>query len=337
MPISNGYPTSEVLLDTIFDYKTELDILNFYIGVDSLPTQINSPLRIDRGPSFRIDYNDNGNIRFYDFGGTNQKGGLFDLLMDLYKLTFNECLEKVYNEMILGHDLIKIKRNTSIKKDSVYKSEISKINVKVRPLRAHDIEFWGGGGITEEWLSFGDIHPISHMFITKNGKDMVIPCEKYAYAYIEFKDGVPTYKIYQPFSENYKWLNNHDRSVWDLWSKLPETGENIIITSSRKDALTIWANTGIPSTSGQAESVTFKGNVMDQIKSRFKNVFVLYDNDFDKPENYGRIYGKELAIKHNLIQIEIPEFYESKDPFQFRQKHGEEIFKNTFNFLINGK
>ena len=175
------------------------------------------------------------------------------------------------------------------------------------------------------------------MFITKNGKDMIIPCEKYAYAYIEFKDGVPTYKIYQPFSENYKWLNNHDRSVWDLWSKLPETGENIIITSSRKDALTIWANTGIPSTSGQAESVTFKGNVMDQIKSRFKNVFVLYDNDFDKPENYGRIYGKELAIKHNLIQIEIPEYYESKDPFQFRTKHGEEIFKNTFNFLINGK
>ena len=40
---------------------------------------------------------------------------------------------------------------------------------------------------------------------------MVIPCEKYAYAYIEFKDGLPTYKIYQPFSENYKWLNNHDR------------------------------------------------------------------------------------------------------------------------------
>ena len=58
--------------------------------------------------------------------------------------------------------------------------------------------------------------------------------------------------------------------------------------------------------------------------------------DFDKPENYGRIYGKELAGKHNLIQIEIPEYYESKDPFQFRTKHGEEIFKNTFNFLING-
>ena len=337
MPISNGYPTSEMLLDTIFDYKTELDILNFYIGVDSLPAQILSPLRPDRNPSFNISYNENGNIRFYDFGGTNQKGGIFDLLMDLYKLTFQECLQKVYNEMILGHNLVKIKHNTSIKNNSVHKSEISKINVKVRPLRTHDIEFWGSGGITEEWLSFGDIYPISHMFITKSGKDMVIPCEKYAYAYIEFKDGLPTYKIYQPFSENYKWLNNHDRSVWDLWSKLPETDENIIITSSRKDALTIWANTGIPSTSGQAESVTFKGNVMDQIKSRFKNVFVLYDNDFDKPENYGRIYGKELADKHNLIQIEIPEFYESKDPFQFRQKHGKEIFKNTFNFLINEK
>ncbi len=54
MPISNGYPTSEMLLDTIFDYKTELDILNFYIGVDSLPIMISSPLREDRGQSFQI-------------------------------------------------------------------------------------------------------------------------------------------------------------------------------------------------------------------------------------------------------------------------------------------
>ena len=32
---------------------------------------------------------------------------------------------------------------------------------------------------------------------------------------------------------------------------------------------------------------------MDQkLNQDLKNVFVLYDNDFDKPENYGRIYGK---------------------------------------------
>jgi hypothetical protein len=115
-------------------------------------SSILSPLRPDRNPSFQISYNENGNIRYYDYG-TKESGGIFDLIMNMYKLTFQECLEKVYNEMILGQELIKIKRNTSIKRDSVHKSEISKINVKVRPLRTHDIEFWGSGGITEEWLS----------------------------------------------------------------------------------------------------------------------------------------------------------------------------------------
>lgn len=333
MPISNGYPTSEMLLDTILDYKTELDILNFYIGVDSLPIMINSPLREDRGPSFKIDYNENGNIRFYDFGGTNQKGGIFDLIMNLYKLSFQECLEKVYNEMILGQELIKIKCNTSIKNNSVHKSEISKINVKVRPLRAHDLEFWGNGGITEEWLSFGDIYPISHMFITKNGKDMVIPCEKYAYAYIEFKDGVPTYKIYQPFSENYKWINKHDKSIWDLWTKLPKNGENIIITKSRKDALTIWANCGIPSTCLQAESLSFKNNVAEDIKSRFKNKFILYDNDWDKSENYGRVFGQKVAQELGIKQIEIPDEYKVTDSFEFVSKYGGDEFKKLINKL----
>jgi len=36
MPISNGFPTVEISLDSILDYKTELDILNFYIGVEDL-------------------------------------------------------------------------------------------------------------------------------------------------------------------------------------------------------------------------------------------------------------------------------------------------------------
>ena len=137
MPISNGFPTVEISLDSILDYKTELDILNFYIGVEDLPIMINSPLREDRGPSFKLDYNANGNIRFYDFGGTNQKGGIFDLLMDLYKLTFQECLQKVYNEMILGHDLVKIKRNTSVKNNSVHIVQFFPVFVLTKQRKKH--------------------------------------------------------------------------------------------------------------------------------------------------------------------------------------------------------
>lgn len=332
MAISNGIQT--ITLDDILDYKTELEILNFYLEIYSLPAMINSPLRPDKSPSFSISFNDSGNIRFYDFGGVNQSGGLFDLLMDLYKLSFQEVLIKIYNEMINGNPLVKIDR-TKNTQARAYIPKIEKLDVKVRKLRQHDIEFWGKGGITEEWLEFGGIHPISHIFITKDGREMIIPADRYAYVYVEFKDDKPTYKIYQPFSENYKWINKHDKSVWDLWRKLPLTGETLIITSSRKDALCIWANLNIPSTCLQAESLGFKDNVVDEIKGRFKNIYLLYDNDYKSAMNWGRLNGEKICSTFGFKQIEIPEIYESKDPFELRSNYGERIFKEIISELIN--
>lgn len=334
MLISNGNTTIE--LDDILDYKTELEILNFYLEIDSLPTIINSPLREDREPSFQIDYDENGHVRFYDFGGRNEHGGLFDLLMSLYQLSFSELLSKIYSEMIIGKSLNKIIRNKNI---SIKKHEpkISKLNVKIRKLRQYDLDFWMQGNISEEWLKFGDIYPISHIFITKNDREMIIPADRYAYVYIEFKDNIPTYKIYQPFSEKYKWINKHDKSVWDLWTKLPETGENLIITKSRKDALTIWANTGIPSTCLQAESISFKNNVVQQIDSRFTNKFILYDNDWNKPTNWGRQFGQKVSKQLGFKQIEFPDKYEVTDSFEFVSKYGKEKFIEIINKLINNK
>jgi hypothetical protein len=123
--------------------------------------------------------------------------------------------------------------------------------------------------------------------------------------------------------------------VWDFWSKLPEKGDNIIVCSSRKDAACIWANTGIPCTSMQAESVKIKESVMSEIKERFTNVFVLYDNDYNKSENWGRILGAKIASEHNIKQIEIPDEYESKDPSDLYKNHGKKALINIINKLVN--
>ena len=158
------------------------------------------------------------------------------------------------------------------------------------------------------------------MFFTKDGITKIIPADKYAYAYIERKDGIVSIKIYQPFSDTMKWISKHDSSVWDLWTKLPESGERLIITSSRKDALCLWAN------------------VVNQLKQRFKNIYVLYDNDFKAvekgEENHGRVFGKHLSDMFGLIQIEIPEFYRSKDPSDLFRDWGKEVFRTVMQSLI---
>ena len=72
-----------------------------------------------------------------------------------------------------------------------------------------------------------------------------------------------------------------------------------------------------------------KEKVINQLKSRFNNIFVLFDNDFDKKENHGRIFGKRVADRFNLIQIELPTGT-AKDPSDYRAITN----KKQFNELI---
>ena len=313
MGFSQGLKTVD--LETILNSVRELDILSYYLGISNVPCIIKSPLRLDRHPSFGIYSRDGKRIYYHDFA-TKDRGSIFQLLMKLWNVDYNEMLQQI------DKDLPKIpscKNNISITKTTLNNNSSKTYNkdtnleCKVRPWKNYDFEYWEQYGISEKWLKFGDIYPISHLILTKNGNKFSIPAEKYAYAYVERKDGNISLKIYQPYSTNFKWSNKHDGSVWDLWTKLPEKGEHLIITSSRKDALCIWENTGIPAISLQAESYLPKQHVVQQLKDRFKYIYVLYDNDFQSDENHGRILGEMMANEFNLIQIEIPIKYKSKD------------------------
>ncbi len=108
----------------------------------------------------------------------------------------------------------------------------------------------------------------------------------------------------------------------------------LIITKSRKDALSIWANTGIPCTSLQGEGYIPKKHVVQQLKDRANKVFLLYDNDFDKDINIGREWGAKIASKFNLNQIEIPDTYMSKDASDLYKNHGADIQREVIYKLI---
>ena len=153
------------------------------------------------------------------------------------------------------------------------------------------------------------------------------------------KDGKPTEKVYQPFNKNgFKWRTSHDKSVWDLWTKLPPVGKRVIITSSRKDALCVWANTGIPAVSLQSETTNIKPQVMQELKDRFKKVYILYDNDFkneaESGSNPGREAAKSIAEEFDIEQIEIPASYKAKDSSDLFKQYGKEIFLRVFKQLI---
>lgn len=309
MAFSSG--NISVTLDDILERVSEADLLFHYLGVTEIPCVMSSPLRIDKSPSFSISTMDGHRIQWRDFA-TRESGHILDLFERLWKLPYQDVIVKIWNDVQNFTKTNVTVDNTPKKctiKEITTKERKSKLECKTREWQSYDIKYWESFGITKEWLQFADVFPISHKIITKGDRKMVFGADKYAYAYVERKENNITLKIYQPFNQKgFKWSNQHDRSIISLWTKLPKTGDRVCICSSLKDALCLWANTGIPSIALQGEGYGMSETAISELKKRFKQVFILFDND-----EVGIADGEKLAKDTGFLNVVLPYFEGGKD------------------------
>ena len=306
--ISSG--ESSVSLEDIYRVTTEAEIIHYYLGISSIPCKINSPLRLDRSPSFGLFSPNGSRITWIDFS-SGERGGIFDLLGKMWNTNFKETLARIYKDFSKFKGTTKIEPTGHVPMTPHISTGNNDVimECKVREWRKHDIEYWESYGISLEWLKYANVHPISHKIIIKKGQRYVFGADKYAYAYAEFKDGKTTLKIYQPYNkQGFKWSNKHDRSVISLWTKVPPTGDRVCICSSLKDALCLWSNTGIPALAIQGEGYTISDTAVSELKRRFKNVYILLDND-----EAGLKDAKILASKTGFTNIVLPNINGAKD------------------------
>lgn len=306
--ISSG--ESSVSLEDIYRVTTEAEIIHYYLGISSIPCKINSPLRLDRSPSFGLFSPNGSRITWIDFS-SGERGGIFDLLGKMWNTNFKETLARIYKDFSKFKGTAKIEPTGHVPMTPHIRTGNNDVimECKVREWRKHDIEYWESYGISLEWLKYANVHPISHKIIIKKGQRYVFGADKYAYAYAEFKDGKTTLKIYQPYNkQGFKWSNKHDRSVISLWTKIPPTGDRVCICSSLKDALCLWSNTGIPALAIQGEGYTISDTAVSELKRRFKNVYILLDND-----EAGLKDAKILASKTRFTNIVLPNINGAKD------------------------
>lgn len=302
---------SSIELNDIFDNFSELDILSYYLNIKSIPCVINSPLRKDSKPSFGLYSNNGSRIYYIDFS-TKERGGIIDLFKNMWNLSYKEVLDRIYKDIIqnnINKSSSKLNTITHKQINKVFKSTNVDLLCKVREWRDYDIKYWDSYGINVKWLKYAEVYPISHKIIVKNSQKYIFKADKYAYAYVEHKEGKVTLKIYQPFNKNgYKWSNKHDSSVISLWTKVPELGEKICICSSLKDALCLWANTGIPSIAIQGEGYNMSNTAINELKRRYKKIYICFDND--EP---GIKDAEKLAEETGFINVVLPHFNEGKD------------------------
>lgn len=324
-----GKTSSSISKTEIFNKFSETEVLcAVFPEITEIPCLICSPLRTDSNPSFSIYMDNNNHIRFKDHGNTGIQGGLIDLLCKYWNCTFNQCIDKICTLMIKESDItIKPKQiRTFTRKES---DTLSKLQVTIRPWRDYDYEYWKSYGITRRWLKYAEIYPISYKIITKKdsltdkGKKYVFPTDKYAYCFVERKEGKLQLKVYQPFNKNgFKWCSKMDASVIGLWTKIPEYGDRVIICSSLKDALVISCQLHIPTLCLQGEGYTISDTAIKELKRRYKKIFISFDTD-----EAGKMDGKKLAERTGFTNV-VPDLGTEKDfSDYYRSLKDKEKFK----------
>lgn len=329
MSFSSG--RSLISIEELLGKTTEFDIAAKYLGIFEVPTVINSPLREDRKPSFGIYSLDGKRIKYTDFA-TGERGGLFDLLSQMWGISYEDTLNKINKDIIQASSVVL--KDKQINPITLKPKIHSKIDVKIREWRKYDEQYWNSYGISVDWLKYADVYPISHKFITKGNKTYTFGADKYAYAFIEKKEGNISIKIYQPFNKNgFKWSTSTDRSVISLWTKIPETGDKVCICSSLKDALCLWENTGIPALATQGEGYIMSNTAINELKKRYKRVYIIFDND--KP---GIINGEKLSKITGFTNIVLPQFEGGKDISDlYHSLQNKTKFNNLINSLFINK
>ena len=289
--------------EDLFGLVPQESIYSFYLNEDISALGVyHSPLREDNIPSFALYFHKiNREILMFKDFATNDTGDVVVLVMKMFGLGYKEAIHKIAFDMKLSaFNVDATKQVFSGITRLVEKTRID-LGIKSRPWMVKDRNFWSQFGIHKITLEKFNVFPISHIFYN----DTAVKSSDLAYAYVETKDNKTSYKIYQPLEPKIKkWINNADYTVHQGYTQLPKTGELLIITKSLKDVMSIHDCLGISAIGLQSESVTMKDSVMEEYKSRFKQVICIFDNDdagIKLSENFTKKYG-------------IPHYYMPKEP-----------------------
>jgi hypothetical protein len=324
--------TKENILEDLDDYS----IFRNYVGDFTVGSIRSSPFRKDNTPSFGIFYSKGYNCLMYKDLAKGTSGDCFSLVAKEVHPTYTylEAMAQVVVDFGLRDRYVlpragfieQSARRISYDIPDYKNTSIKPIGISARKYTTADYKYWGSFGIGRETLRTYNVVPISHFTYGNT----VFKADELAFAYIERKDGLTTYKIYQPYSNKIKFFTDMDASIHAGYTQLPEKGELLLITKSLKDVMSIRDVTNIPAVSVLSETILAKESVIDEYKSRFNTVLVFFDNDKA---------GKNMAVEYfktfKLEYIYIPNYFEHVTDFSdLVFVEGEEIAKNVLDTTI---
>lgn len=321
--------SQKITRELLIEHNSEETYIARYTGIVPARGMFKSPFRKDNHPSCSFYRGSNGKLYLKDFARNEYTCDFVKAAMIRYGINdYHETLKLIAEDF----GIIKMPVKREIKAfeisipNQVFKQNAqTDIRVKVYDeFTERHLEYWGRYGIDIDKLKQFRVYPIERLFI--NGKEIRFGnklCFGYFYSYYIDESGrrIEFWRIYFPGQKKMRFVSNWKAGMIQGWKQLVDSGKTIVITKSLKDVICM-SKFGINAIAPCSESTFVPDDMLDELKARFNNIVVMYDND-----KAGLAAMVKIRKNHpELTYIWIPKKYGCKDFSDMCEMYGDEMY-----------
>ena len=316
----------KITKELILSRFSEEQLMEYYLHLPVKKGLFRSPLRRDKQPTCSFYRNKSGTLIFKDFA-TGQHLNVFDVVQSIFKCNYFESLRIIANDFGIVRDntLHKNPGKINLNPIKIKDKEISKIQIEVQEFTDGELKWWGKYGISKDILKRFNVYSCKHVFLNDQlFAESQQHCPIFGY-YGKKYQGLELWRCYFPKRTSFRFITNWPSKKIQGYDQLPKKGKLLVITKSMKDSMCLYS-CGITACAPNSENLFIPDKVLEDLKNRFKNIVVLYDNDRPGLYNMAKIRKEHPELTY----VFIPKRYGSKDISDFYKDHGR---KETLNLI----
>lgn len=316
----------KITKELILSRFSEEQLMEYYLHLPVKKGLFRSPLRRDKQPTCSFYRNKSGTLIFKDFA-TGQHLNIFDVVQSIFRCDYFESLRIIANDFGIVRDnaLHKNPGKINLNPIKIKDKEISKIQIEVQEFTDGELKWWGKYGISKDILKRFNVYSCKYVFLNDQlFAESQQHCPIFGY-YGKKYQGLELWRCYFPKRTSFRFITNWPSKKIQGYDQLPKKGKLLVITKSMKDSMCLYS-CGITACAPNSENLFISDKVLEDLKSRFKNIVVLYDNDRPGLYNMAKIRREHPELTY----VFIPKRYGSKDISDFYKDHGR---KETLNLI----
>lgn len=317
--------SERITREYLLQFHSEEAYIARYTGIQPCKTSVRSPFRDDRHPSCRFFRSSSGAILLYDFSRPEYTCDFVKAAMIRYSCGYREALRLIAEDYGIVEKSAGRPEAVEAPLFNESKFEFQKttfIRITVGEYLPKHLEYWARFGITPEILKRFRVYRCEKVFL--NGERIYMgEGNVFGYFYKNGKteDGeyIEYWRIYFPGRKKMKFLSSWNKSMVQGYNQLPESGKVLVITKSLKDVMAMYAF-GITAIAPNGEGIFIPDEMVENLKTRFKFIVVMYDNDRAGLKGMAKIRRKYPDFAYVWIDRK----YKCKDFSDLREMYGKE-------------